>query len=99
MQIENVYSLHRPTKAGKTESMVLSFLKEDAWGIVMPYDDALVVTVIVANLAIHIGSWLIMEARLISCIGQPLSRWAFIETGSNHSVPLSWDSAKNKSNL
>jgi hypothetical protein len=48
-----VYSLHRPMKAAKMESVVLSFLEEDARGVVMPHDDALVVTVTVANHAIH----------------------------------------------
>jgi hypothetical protein len=40
-------------KAAKTESVVLSFLEEDARGVVMPHDNALVVTVTVANHVIH----------------------------------------------
>jgi ribonuclease HI len=53
MQGQEVYSLHRPTKAAKTESVVLSFSEEDARGVVMPHDDALVVTLTVANHGIH----------------------------------------------
>jgi hypothetical protein len=49
MQSEEVYSLHRPPKAAKTESMVLSFSEEDTLGVVMPHDDALVVTLTTAN--------------------------------------------------
>jgi hypothetical protein len=48
-----VYSLYRPSKAAKTESVVLSFSEEDARGVVMPHDDALVVTLTVANHGIH----------------------------------------------
>jgi hypothetical protein len=40
-------------KATKTKSIVLSFLEEDAQGVVMPHDDALVVIVTVANHSIH----------------------------------------------
>jgi hypothetical protein len=43
----------QPMKATKMESVVLSFLEEDARGVVMPHDDALVVTVTVANHAIY----------------------------------------------
>jgi hypothetical protein len=48
-----VYSLHRPSKAAKIESVVLSFSEEDARGVVMPHDDALMVTLTVANHGIH----------------------------------------------
>jgi hypothetical protein len=48
-----VYSLHRPSKVAKIESVVLSFSEEDARGVVMPHDDALVVTLTVANHGIH----------------------------------------------
>jgi hypothetical protein len=48
-----VYSLQRPTKVAKTKSVVLSFSEEDARGVVMPHDDALVVTLTVANHGIH----------------------------------------------
>jgi hypothetical protein len=34
-----VYSLHRPMKAAKMESIVLSFSKEYAQGVIMPHDD------------------------------------------------------------
>jgi hypothetical protein len=53
MQGQEVYSLQRPTKTAKTESVVLSFSEEDARGVVMPHDDALVVTLTVANHGIH----------------------------------------------
>jgi hypothetical protein len=48
-----VYSLHRPSKAAKTDSVVLCFSEEDARGVVIPHDDALVVTLTVANHGIH----------------------------------------------
>jgi hypothetical protein len=48
-----VFSIHRPMKATKMEAVVLSFSKEDARGVIMPYDDALVVILTVANHAIH----------------------------------------------
>ena len=53
MQGRKVYSLNRPMKAVKIESVILSFLEVDAWGVVMPHDDALVVIVTIANHAIH----------------------------------------------
>ena len=53
MQSEEVYSLHRPLKATRMESVMLSFLEEDARRVAMPHDDALVVTLTVANHAIH----------------------------------------------
>jgi hypothetical protein len=53
-----VYSLHRPLKAAKTESVVLSFSEEDARGVVMPHDDVLVVTLTVANHGIH---WILVD--------------------------------------
>jgi hypothetical protein len=37
---------------------VLSFSEEDAWWVVMPHDDALVVTVTIANHAIH---WILVD--------------------------------------
>ena len=43
-----------------------------------------------------IESWLIMEAPLISYIGQSFSRWESIETGSSHSVLLSWGLAESR---
>jgi hypothetical protein len=48
-----VYSLHRPSKVARTELVVLSFSEKDARGVVMPHDDALVVTLTVANHGIH----------------------------------------------
>jgi hypothetical protein len=41
-------------KAAKTESVVLSFSEEDARGVIMPHDDTLMVTLIVASHAIHL---------------------------------------------
>jgi hypothetical protein len=48
-----VCSLHRSTKVAKMESFVLSFSEEDACGVVLPHDDSRVVTVTIANHAIH----------------------------------------------
>ena len=45
MQSEKVYSLHRPMKAARTKSVILSFSEKDARGVVMPHDNALVLTV------------------------------------------------------
>ena len=53
MQSEEVYSLHRPSKAARTESVMLSFSEEDAREVAMPHDDALVVTLTMANHVIH----------------------------------------------
>jgi hypothetical protein len=53
MQGEEVYSLHKPMKVAKRESVVLSFSEEDAWGVVMPLNDVLVVIVTIANHTIH----------------------------------------------
>ena len=53
IQSEEVYSLYRPMKATRTESVMLSFSEEDARGVVMPHDNALVVTMTVANHTIH----------------------------------------------
>ena len=53
MQTEEVFSIQRPSKVAKTNYTVLSFSEKDAKGIMMPYDDALVVTVTVANHLIH----------------------------------------------
>jgi hypothetical protein len=47
------HSLHRPSKIAKTEPVVLSFSEENARGVVMPHNDALVVTLTVANHRIH----------------------------------------------
>jgi hypothetical protein len=53
MQSGEVYSLYRPLKIARKESVMLSFSEEDARGVVMPHDDALVVTLTMANHAIH----------------------------------------------
>ncbi|XP_059455322.1 uncharacterized protein LOC132185580 [Corylus avellana] len=53
VQTEEIYFLERPTKAQKQELVVLSFTDEDAKGVMMPHDDALVVTVTVANHLLH----------------------------------------------
>jgi uncharacterized protein YbjQ (UPF0145 family) len=53
MQGQEIYSVHRPAKTAKMESVVLSFSKEDAQGVVMPHDDTLKVTLTVANHGIH----------------------------------------------
>ena len=53
MQSGEVYSLHRPVKAARMKSIMLSYSEEDARGVVMPHEDALVVTMTVANHTIH----------------------------------------------
>ena len=53
MQGEEVYFLHKPMKPAKIKSVMLSFTEEDARGVVILHDDALVVTMTVANHAIH----------------------------------------------
>jgi hypothetical protein len=45
--------LYTSPKIAKIESVVLSFLEEDARGVVMPHNDALVVTLTIANHGIH----------------------------------------------
>jgi hypothetical protein len=50
---QEVYSLHKPAKVAKVESVVLSFFEEDAQEVVMPHDDTLVVTLTIANHGIH----------------------------------------------
>ena len=45
--------MHRPPKAARMESDILSFSEEDAQGVAMLHDDALVVTLTVANHVIH----------------------------------------------
>jgi hypothetical protein len=60
IQGEEVYSLHRPMTIAKMKSVVLSFSKEDAQGVEMSHNDALVVTVTIANHAIH---WILVENR------------------------------------
>jgi hypothetical protein len=98
IQGEEVYSLHRPMKAAKIESIVLSFSEEDAQGVVMPHDDALVVTVTVAN-PLSIRSWLTMGALPISYIGQPSSIWESSEIESNHLVLFLLDLTESRSSL
>jgi hypothetical protein len=53
MWSKEVYSLQKPPKIIKKDSMVLSFSKEDAQGVVMPHDNALVVIVTMANQMIN----------------------------------------------
>ncbi|XP_059429111.1 uncharacterized protein LOC132162917 [Corylus avellana] len=53
VNVEEVFLLKRPSKAQKKDSMILSFSEEDAKGVSMPHNDALVVTMKVANHAIH----------------------------------------------
>jgi hypothetical protein len=48
-----VYSLSKPSKAAKSEPVVLSFSEEDTHGVMVPHDDALVVTLTLANHGIH----------------------------------------------
>ncbi|XP_059428651.1 uncharacterized protein LOC132162427 [Corylus avellana] len=53
VRTEEVFSLEKPSKIRKQELSVLSFSEEDAKEISMPHDEALVITLTVANHAIH----------------------------------------------
>jgi hypothetical protein len=53
IHIEEVWQVGRPRKAQMRDVDMISFSDEDANGVAMPYDDALVVTMTVANHAIH----------------------------------------------
>lgn len=48
-----VFALERPTKTPRKESIVLTFLEDEKMGISLPHDDALVITLTVANHAVH----------------------------------------------
>ncbi|XP_059429064.1 uncharacterized protein LOC132162861 [Corylus avellana] len=52
-QAEEVFTVQRPSKVAKKDSVVLSFSEEDARGVMQPHDDPLVVTMTVANHMIH----------------------------------------------
>jgi hypothetical protein len=53
IHIEEVYQVARPRKVQKKDIETISFSDEDANGVSMPHDDALVVTMTVANHTIH----------------------------------------------
>jgi hypothetical protein len=53
IHLEEVYQVERPRKVQKKEVATISFSDKDAEGESMPYDDALVVTMTVANHTIH----------------------------------------------
>jgi hypothetical protein len=53
VRIEKVYKVERPPKFYRKDPMIISFSKKDAEGVLLPYDDALVVTMTVANHTIH----------------------------------------------
>jgi hypothetical protein len=53
IHIEEVCQVGRPRKVQKRDVDTISFFDEDANGVSMPHDDALVVTMTVANHAIH----------------------------------------------
>jgi hypothetical protein len=53
VHIEEVYQVERPRKVQKRDIETISFFDEDANGVSMPHDDVLVVTMTVANHAIH----------------------------------------------
>jgi hypothetical protein len=52
VNVEEILFL-RPSKAQKKNLIILSFSEEDAEGVAMPHDDALVIMVTIANHAIH----------------------------------------------
>jgi hypothetical protein len=53
VKVEEILLLQMPSKLQKKDSMILEFSEEDAKEVSMPHDDALVVTVIVANHVVH----------------------------------------------
>jgi hypothetical protein len=48
-----VYSVKRPVKSRRCETLVIGFLDEDYAGVSIPHTDALVVTLAIANHKIH----------------------------------------------
>ncbi|XP_059436813.1 uncharacterized protein LOC132169882 [Corylus avellana] len=52
-RMEEIFALEKPSKIQKRESSVLTFSEEDAKEVSMPHDDALVITLTVANHAVH----------------------------------------------
>ncbi|XP_059458240.1 uncharacterized protein LOC132187819 [Corylus avellana] len=52
-QAEEVFTVQRPSKVAKKDSVILSFSEEDARGVMQPHDDPLVVTITMANHMIH----------------------------------------------
>jgi hypothetical protein len=50
---EEVLSLERPSKTRRAESEAITFTSEDEAGVSYPHDDALVVTLMIANYTIH----------------------------------------------
>jgi hypothetical protein len=57
VNVKEVLLSERPPKAQK-DSMILAFSEEDAERVVMPHDDALVVTITMTNNAIH---WILVD--------------------------------------
>ncbi|XP_059446529.1 uncharacterized protein LOC132178089 [Corylus avellana] len=53
VNVDDVFLLERPSKAQKKDPMILSFSEDDAEGVAMPHNDALVVKVTVGNHSIH----------------------------------------------
>jgi hypothetical protein len=53
IHMEEVYQIARPRKMRKKDVETISFSDDDANGVSMPHDDALVVTMTVANHTIH----------------------------------------------
>ncbi|XP_059436608.1 uncharacterized protein LOC132169620 [Corylus avellana] len=51
--MEEIFLLEKPSKVQKQEPSILTFSEEDAKEISMPHDDALVITLTVANHAVH----------------------------------------------
>jgi hypothetical protein len=48
-----VYSVKRPVKSRRCETLVIGFSDEDYAGVSLPHTDALVVTLAIANHKIH----------------------------------------------
>ncbi|XP_059432642.1 uncharacterized protein LOC132165942 [Corylus avellana] len=52
-RMEEILVLEKPSKVQKQEPSILTFSEEDAKEVSMPHDDALVITLTVANHAVH----------------------------------------------
>ncbi|XP_058103658.1 uncharacterized protein LOC131247297 [Magnolia sinica] len=77
-----IHLVDRLSKEPRMSPCSLTFTEDDARGIQHPHDDALVVTMTVANRKC-IEFWLIQEARPTSCILKHLTRWGSIGQASD----------------
>jgi hypothetical protein len=69
VNVKEILLLERPLKALMKESLTMSFSKEDEVGISLPHNDALVVTMTVAN---HIHWILVGDGSLVDILYWPI---------------------------